>query len=308
MRNVYSSDLLSPDERFGNWQIAVDSTYGQSGGRHLGATPFDGDLRVKELGGLVMSKITSSPVCYERDRESSDDSQFFISSTMCEEAYVEQDGRQSRQVPGDLVLFDGSRPYTNWFPQGDKQVVLCIPRESLISRLPQADMLVSRTLSGDSSLGRLATTMLHEALITPSLPLRASESIGDALLDVLATAFSVGFEQNVAEALRTDSEQLLRVKRYLIANLGDENLNLQRAARDTHLSTRTLSRMFAKEGTTFSRWLWELRLDECRRGLLQRKFRSVTEAALSCGFTNMSHFSRAFRSAYGITPIQLMSG
>lgn len=303
---VYSSTQLSADERFIGWQQAVDSTYGPNESRLLDDTGFDGELSVAKLGDIQVTSISSSPVGYERRAGGDGESVFFLSTTYCKEAYVEQDGRLSRQGAGDLVFYDGSRPYRCWFPHGDRQLVLTIPRTKLIARLPQADLLVSRTLGQDSALGKLANAMMREACDMPALPATQGACVGDAMLDVLTTAFSMSFGQADDTAPHTDSEQFKRVKRYLAEHLHDSELNVQSTALAMHLSARTLNRMFARTGTTFGRWLWDCRLGESRRGLMQGKYRSVTDAALSCGFTNLSHFSRAFRHAFGMSPSQLL--
>jgi len=49
------------------------------------------------------------------------------------------------------------------------------------------------------------------------------------------------------------------------------------------------------------------RLDRAREQLLdpQRRGTTVAETAYHCGFASPSHFSRAFKQRFGITPTQL---
>ncbi len=81
-------------------------------------------------------------------------------------------------------------------------------------------------------------------------------------------------------------------------------MNLQEYAR---LSGRSLS-AFKREfksifDTTPARWLIHKRL-EYGKYLLENTDRTVTEVVLDCGFKDASHFSRAFRETYGMTPLQ----
>jgi AraC-like DNA-binding protein len=73
-----------------------------------------------------------------------------------------------------------------------------------------------------------------------------------------------------------------------------------------HVAPRTLNRLFAREGTTPIRWLWQQRLAGAYQALAERRFKHVTDVALSFGFSDVSHFSRAFKAAFGRSPHQVM--
>lgn len=73
------------------------------------------------------------------------------------------------------------------------------------------------------------------------------------------------------------------------------------------ISTRQLERLFGKFlNTSPKKYYMELRLEKARNLLVQTD-RSVTEIALSCGFDNSGHFSRAYRTAFGHAPSQQKS-
>ncbi|WP_299960413.1 GlxA family transcriptional regulator [uncultured Roseobacter sp.] len=68
------------------------------------------------------------------------------------------------------------------------------------------------------------------------------------------------------------------------------------------LSTRQLERLFAKYiGVSPKRYYLKLRLEKARDLLRQTDF-SVTEVCVACGFKSLSHFSKSYRAAYGISP------
>jgi transcriptional regulator GlxA family with amidase domain len=66
-------------------------------------------------------------------------------------------------------------------------------------------------------------------------------------------------------------------------------------------------RLFASEGTTPMHWLWERRLREAHRLLSNQVVSRVKDAALAAGFSDMSHFSRAFRAAFGQSPLEVLT-
>ena len=68
------------------------------------------------------------------------------------------------------------------------------------------------------------------------------------------------------------------------------------------LSTRQLERLFAKHvGVSPKRYYLGLRLEKARDLLRQTEF-SVTDVCVACGFKSLSHFSKSYRAAYGISP------
>ncbi|CUH45445.1 GlxA family transcriptional regulator [Ruegeria atlantica] len=71
---------------------------------------------------------------------------------------------------------------------------------------------------------------------------------------------------------------------------------------DLGISTRQLERLFGKYlNTSPKKYFMELRLERAQKLLLQTEA-SVTEVAMACGFENPGHFSRVYRSSFGVTP------
>lgn len=301
MNILYPPRFLPAPESFDYWNEVVNSTYGHTINRALCDTPFDGRLRATRLGTLLLTHITSKPIEYQRKHDGEDD-QFSLCLTLSTEAELEQQGRASTQGRGDMVLFSNAEPYLCRFPKGDDQLVLSIPRERLIQHLPTPEAFTSRTLGGQSTLGKLAANMMVEVLEAGYQPPHAAERLSGALLEVLATAFEREFELADSGHSSRHAAQLLKAKQFLLAHLHDSSLDMATIAQAIHVSPRALSRLFALEGSTAIRWLWQQRLHACRTALLKSTERSVSEVALSHGFTNMAHFSRAFKTAFGVSP------
>jgi AraC family transcriptional activator of tynA and feaB len=302
MAILYPPRSLPVKERLDYWSDVVCATYGLTTQRPLSETPFDGRLCANKLGDILLTHISSAPIEYERKHADAGDEQFFLCLTLSTEAELEQRGRHSVQTRGDIVLFNSAEPYQCRFPKGDDQIVIAIPREHLIQHLPRPEALVSRTLDSHSPLGRLAGNMMVEVLDSGPQETRVGERLSGALLEVLATAFEGAFDLADLGHSRRHDAQLIKAKDFLLANLQDTRLDLTSIAQAIHVSPRALSRLFAMEGTTATRWLWQQRLHACRAALMKSQFRSVSEVALSFGFTNMAHFSRAFKSAFGVSP------
>lgn len=92
-----------------------------------------------------------------------------------------------------------------------------------------------------------------------------------------------------------------RVKELMVAGI-DENISLVRLATECGLSSRHFARAF-RQSTRLSphRWLMKCRVERARE-LLAKGGLSLTEIALTCGFADQSHFTRAFTAFFGTSP------
>ncbi|MCJ2373364.1 helix-turn-helix domain-containing protein [Pseudomonas sp. RGM 3321] len=306
MAMIFPAEPLRPEDRFDAWQEVVSSTYGLVTSQPLNKAPFDGRLNVRDQSSITFTRIQSSPLHYRRLPQDRESDHFLLTLSLCSDAIVVQNDRESRQGAGDIVLYDSAQPYACSYPEGDDQIVLAVPRRLLLQHIPSAERLVCRTLDGRSTLGRVAATLLNEAWNTEGLSDPLSERLNASLLDVLSTALDSVFGDTDIRQHSRQMQQLQRIKRFLLNNLPDTGLTAESIALATHVSPRTLNRLFAQEGTTAIRWLWQQRLSACHDALRKGHVRRVSDAALNFGFSNLSHFSRAFKNVYGISPQQLL--
>ncbi|CAB3748465.1 helix-turn-helix transcriptional regulator [Paraburkholderia humisilvae] len=88
----------------------------------------------------------------------------------------------------------------------------------------------------------------------------------------------------------------------IIARLAcNPDLNIARIAHEMNVSPNYLGRAFHSVGQSPMRYVTSLRLDHAAR-LLADETLQVKQIAFSCGFINASHFSKAFKQKYGVTP------
>lgn len=88
----------------------------------------------------------------------------------------------------------------------------------------------------------------------------------------------------------------------LIEHNISEPLSRATVAAHIGLSTRQLDRLFARHlGTGFAAHYKALRLHRAR-DLLRSSTQSITQIGLACGFASPSHFSNAYRDAFGHSP------
>ncbi|MFM2371268.1 MAG: hypothetical protein RIS85_990 [Pseudomonadota bacterium] len=70
------------------------------------------------------------------------------------------------------------------------------------------------------------------------------------------------------------------------------------------ISPRQLERLFERYlNTSPKKYFMDMRLERARHLLLQTES-SITEIALACGFQNVGHFGRVYRTAFGVSPMR----
>jgi AraC-like DNA-binding protein len=82
----------------------------------------------------------------------------------------------------------------------------------------------------------------------------------------------------------------------------DEKISIEQLAETAHVSVRHLQRIFHDGiGCSPVEYLLRIRIEKSCE-LLRKRHMSVTNIALSCGFSDSNYFSRKFRQAMGISP------
>jgi AraC-like DNA-binding protein len=107
------------------------------------------------------------------------------------------------------------------------------------------------------------------------------------------------------EARGTDRKHARRhiIERFF-AEQYQEAVGLGDLARDLHLSASRTGHLVKEVcGRTFKGELRRYRLRHAA-GLLWQGEDSITDVAMACGFGDVSNFHKAFRSRYGVTPLQ----
>ncbi len=87
----------------------------------------------------------------------------------------------------------------------------------------------------------------------------------------------------------------------MVQRLPSGHIDKETVARHMGISPSTLQRRLAAEGASFRQLLNDTRRDLAGR-YLQESQRTIKEVAYSLGFADLSNFTRAFRSWFGVSP------
>ncbi len=303
---------VQPGDCFEHWHQVTCRNYSVTDCRRVESRNFRARVSNREFGPLVLSDISSTTGADDRIKVTRTSAhirkdyrdEFMLWLSLDGEAVFTQDGAVAQMQPGDLVLHDQAQPFTLEFGTHHSAILITIPRPLLVSRLPTARKLVARRIPNSGKLGTLAATVVRQLVALDKQIDDVAKRISSSTLDLLATTLEVEFADRSDES-SVQMKRLLQVKRYISANLHVTGLDLDMIANAQNMSTRSLNRLFAREGTTPIRWLWQQRLAASFKALAEGQISQVTDAALSYGFSDSSHFSRAFKAAFGQSPQQL---
>jgi AraC-like DNA-binding protein len=219
---------------------------------------------------------------------------------------VEQDGREAVLHTGDLTLVDLSRP-GRWRMSPALLIAVIFPRTLLPLRRDDVGRLTAVTIPGDRGTGALVSALARELVRHVGDP-EPGEAVrlGTAVLDLFTAALAGRLARPVPQPAGRRA-MLARVQAYVEEHLGDPALSPQTIADAHFISVRYLHRLFESQEATVAGWIRARRLERCRRDLLDPGLRDrpVSAIAARWGMPNASHFSRAFRDAYGVPPVEL---
>jgi AraC family transcriptional regulator, positive regulator of tynA and feaB len=229
----------------------------------------------------------------------------FIGFLISGSAVLSQDGHTAALRPGDIAILDSTRVYSIDVPRNFDALWINTPRYRLEGRLRDvADILATR-IDGSCGVGHVASEMLQAALVeAPRLSAQEANRVANSLLDLLGVALARrGRPGNVA-ATSHRAATLRRVHEFIESRLEDETLTPAVIARANRVRVRYLNKLFAREGSSLSRWVRMRRLERCRLELEDPRSvaRRISDIAYAHGFKNVSHFNRLFRARFGSSP------
>jgi two-component system response regulator YesN len=103
------------------------------------------------------------------------------------------------------------------------------------------------------------------------------------------------------EARQIESEPMRRIKE-IIENRYNEQLNIERLAKETFFSPTYVCLLFKEEtGVTINGYLTEVRLNHAIR-LLSDPDKKITDVSFDVGYPDPKYFSKLFKRREGCTP------
>ena len=305
--NIQYSTLAVPAvRRFDYWKEVVCHHCLAADSKPLSQSSFDGSLAVNSVGDLDLCSL-SAPLHYwersERHLHSGPAEDLWLGFARNGHGQIEQGARKANLAPGSLFLYDATQAFRFSFG-GTENHLLRIPRALLTERLPRIAEYTAMVLDDRRPGVVPLREMLRQAASTPASLQEGhiAQRYSGALLDLLV----ISLELQDLQTTHQELDLYGRIMQYIQRHLTEPDLSIEVIAQAHNVSTRTVTRAFARYQKTPVAEIWKERLNASREAIERGQVRSVSQAALDYGFSDFSHFSHAFRKAFGIAPHTLM--
>jgi AraC-like DNA-binding protein len=272
-----------------------------------GKDPFRGMIRGAAVDEVHVTDVRATRHVVERTPEliaRGDRSYFKVSLMLAGTGLLIQDDREAVLTPGDLAVYDTDRPYSLVFDEDFRTMVVMFPKHLLSLPPEMVGRLTAVRISGQEGLGGMVVPYLRQlATNLDQLAGATGARLAHSALDLVSTVFTreLGLDEAAGDPHRA---LMQRIRGHIDRHLASTDLGPASIAAAHFISTRHLHGLFQEQGTTVSTWIRTRRLEQCRRDLLDPMLgdRPVAAIAARWGFVDAAHFSRAFKTAYGVSP------
>lgn len=311
MHEILERSLLGETYRFrsaARWRTYLGDSFPWleriecgDGGR-LSAEALAGDL-----GGLKLFRVAAGPLRMQHRpgaHAGSHPDYLKIVWVTRGHATLSQDRRVATLAPGGIGACDTRRPYDFALSGDGSFLAMLLERHKIAGWSRISIGLCATDLGGDPTLQSIPWTMAGAShTVTGGMVDRSGiEEVTEGAIGMLTACL-----HRLADTDNNRRDGCLEsVRRYIRGHVADPNLSPDRLARALHMSRRKLYNLLRRYDLTPCGLIRETRLDLCRRimGDPGQRHRSITEIALSNGFTDPAHFSRLFKRRNGLCPHQ----
>lgn len=302
-QNLTSSVATS----FDHWKHLVAESFVPLAAQTADVDGFRGQMRSRVLDRMSIVEVTATshevhrtPALIARAHE-----RYFKLNLQLEgTGLLVQDNREAVLRPGDLAIYDTSRPYTLTFEEQARMMVVMFPCDALSLPADYVGQLAAVRMAGSTGLSGIVGQFIRQ--LSENLDVLSGPSgsrLAANALDLVSTMLHA--EMDIApDRMKPQALLAVSIREYIDANLSDPLLSPATIAAAHFISTRHLHNVFHESGTTVASWIRSQRLEGARRDLRDplHAGKSVGAVAAHWGFLDAAHFSRTFRDAFGVPP------
>jgi AraC-like DNA-binding protein len=219
---------------------------------------------------------------------------------------IHVDERPVTATAGSLFAIDVSNTGTVVNPSDVTYTILQIPTDALGLRRAHLRALTAAPMTASEGVGGVIAHILtdlvqHADTHPPALVSQMTSSVVDLLGAAAHSATRNGTTRTMP---LPEHSRLTSIYSYIQHRLADPLLSPDGIAAAHAISVRQLNRILREDGQSPSEWIRRLRLDRCRRDLVDPTLTTRPVAAIGSrwGFADPVSFNRAFRRQFGMPP------
>lgn len=308
MQTIFSTDEVHPRERFDSWHSVTCRNIIEHNAITECRRTFRAELSLGVIAetSLVLWESSSMDVSLSSLHAArANPDELFVCRQIAGHLTLEQSGRDVRLDPGDITLLDPRLRYAGRFSRDSKFLLLKIPRRQMEARVGKPGALTAypiRPTGPERSLTSAYLAMLPAH--TVGLSAAAQAVVQAQVLDLIGVSLSSTSEARAPGGSSARAFVSMKVRAAIEAHLADRSLDTARIAAAAGVSVRYANAVLAENGTSIARLIQTKRLQRCRQALddPSQSHRTLTEIAYGWGFSDMTHFGRKFRAAFGTLP------
>lgn len=308
----FSTEVLPVEDRFPCWFEVASQAHMRNWIRSAHQDDFLASMRVLDLGSVQVSRLSYPSLEVRRTNKQvrqSDPEVYQLNLILSGTGGIAQSGREAVLSMGTFCLYDSTRPFHGHRScSPDTPAALTVQFPKALMPLPprSVDRLTAVTLPGHHGMGAMFARWLTDLVqradeLTPA----DTPTLATVTVNLLA-ALCAQHLDTPTTTTPEDRQTVLRarIRDYIQQHLPDPRLTPATIAAAHQISLRHLHRIFDADGMTPAAWIRHHRLEHSRQDLADPRLRHHPVHAIAgrWGFSEKSHFSRAFRTDYGISP------
>jgi AraC-like DNA-binding protein len=303
---IVTTQSVPRQESTGAWCDWISRLFCGLGSDLYGETVFDGRMCTHYAGEVVMTLLEADRhrvIRTPRMARTSEADYLKIVAPWQGSAVVGQAGREAWVRPGGWAIYDTTDAYEVSNPERCRHLIVMLPKAQLVLAGLRVDMLMGRHMGGQHGIGRVALETMRSVYgELPAMTPAAAQGAGQLILELVRLSLQERAGQSTASTQLAAFKD--RIRDYVLAHLREPDLSIERIAHALNCSKRHLHNAFADEDDTLANYILRCRLQATLRELrvVQPLPRTVTDIALSWGFSNGAYFSRVFREHVGVSP------
>lgn len=307
MKRIFSTEDVEPRERFDCWHDVICRHVIPHESVPESRSTFAARIDLAELADLALVSFdTGAMTCtYEKQHIGAMADELILVRQMQGAMQLTQNNRSVSLAAGEMTLVDTRTIYSCRLSTDSSVLVAKYPRRSLIQRVGKIERFITRRLAAEHGESGLLSDYLrilpaHTEALGGSAP-----QVSNQLLDLMAVAlWKSGGVADIPHVGSSRAVLGMQLRAAIERNLSDHTITAEVLAKLVGISLRYANAILSEDNTSVRRLLQARRLEHCRRALADplKLNRSISDIAWSFGFTDMTHFGRTFRQAFGLLP------